>query len=355
MGAGIDGAVASTHKVLAAITQSAVLNAQGPRIDAARLNTTVGMSQTTSPAAFILASIDAARSQMALHGRALLDNALALALDARERLRVIPGPIVVDGETLGVPRYDPTKFILDVAGMGISGFEAEHVLRNRFHINPEASDLVSVICFVTISDTRESIGRLVFAFEAMSRENAGRPPVTTNLRSSGSVIRPGIQAMTPRDAFFATSRAVPLRDAAGGSQHRSRDPLSAGHPGDRAGRRDRSAQARLPGPRRGGRLLHLCRRRPYPGYHQNRFDITQIREARLRARLSQCNPPLLRHQPRPWPPGVELAARFRRLPAPQPPLAQPNAVRRRSRASAIVSSFLAKQKRARSGAVAASR
>ena len=37
----------------------------------ARLNTTVGMSQTTSPAAFILASIDAARSQMALRGRAV--------------------------------------------------------------------------------------------------------------------------------------------------------------------------------------------------------------------------------------------------------------------------------------------
>jgi lysine decarboxylase len=49
----------------------------------------------------------------------------------------------------------------------------------------------------------------------MSRENAGRPPIATNLRSSGSVIRPGIQAMTPRDAYFATSRAVPLREAAG--------------------------------------------------------------------------------------------------------------------------------------------
>jgi lysine decarboxylase len=215
MAAGIDGAVASTHKVLAAITQSAVLNAQGPRIDAARLNTTVGMSQTTSPAAFILASIDAARSQMALHGRALLDNALELAREARERLRVIPGLTIVDGETLGVRRYDPTKFILDVAGMGITGFEAEHALRNRFHINPEASDLISVVCFVTVSDSRESIGRLISAFETISRENTGRPAIMASLRSSGSVIRPGIQAMTPRDAFFAASRAIPLREAAG--------------------------------------------------------------------------------------------------------------------------------------------
>ena len=112
-------------------------------------------------------------------------------------------------------RYDPTKFILDVAGMGITGFEAEDALRNRFHINPEASDLVSVVCFITVGDSRETIDRLITAFETLSRENAGRLPIVTNLRSSGSIIRPGIQVMTPRDAFFAASRAVPLKEAAG--------------------------------------------------------------------------------------------------------------------------------------------
>jgi arginine/lysine/ornithine decarboxylase len=215
MASGIDGAVASTHKVLAAFTQSAILNVQGPRVNSGRLTTTVGMSQTTSPAAFIYASIDAARSQMALNGRALLDNALELAHRARERLRRVPGLTVVDGETLGVSRYDPTKFILDVAGMGITGFEAEDAMRNRFHINPEASDLVSVVCFVTIGDTAETIDRLVCAFETLGRENAGRRPIETNLRSSGSIIRPGIQVMTPRDAFFAQSRAVPLTESVG--------------------------------------------------------------------------------------------------------------------------------------------
>ena len=214
MASGVDAAVASTHKVMASFTQSAVLNAQGDRIDRGRLSTTVGMSQTTSPAAFIYASIDAARSQMALHGKELLDNALDLAQRARKSLRDIRGLTVVDGETLSVARYDPTKFVLDVAGMGITGFEAEHALRHRFHINPEASDLVSIVCFVTIGDTAATIDRLVCAFETLSKENAGRLPIVTNLRSSGSIIRPGIQVMTPRDAFFALSRAVPLLESA---------------------------------------------------------------------------------------------------------------------------------------------
>ena len=215
MASGVDGAVASTHKALAAITQSAVLNVQGDLVDQARLMTTVGMSQTTSPAAYILASIDAARSQMVLDGHCLLERALELAHSARKRLRAIPGLTIVDGETLGVKRYDPTKFIIDIAGMGITGFEAEHALRTRFFINPEASDLVSIVCFVTVGDTRATIDRLVCAFETLSRENRGRPPIVTNLRSSGSIIRPGIQVMTPREAFFARSLPVPLTEAAG--------------------------------------------------------------------------------------------------------------------------------------------
>ena len=38
MRSGVDGAVASTHKVLGAITQSAILNVQGPRVDLGRLS-----------------------------------------------------------------------------------------------------------------------------------------------------------------------------------------------------------------------------------------------------------------------------------------------------------------------------
>ncbi|HRA46532.1 MAG TPA: aminotransferase class I/II-fold pyridoxal phosphate-dependent enzyme [Thermomicrobiales bacterium] len=215
MAAGIDGAVTSTHKALAAFTQSAVLNVQGSMINNPRLKTTVGMSQTTSPAAYILASIDAVRSQMVLHGREMLERTLEMARAARERIRTIPGITIVDGETLGVARYDPTKFVIDVATMGITGFEAEHALRNRFHINPEASDLVSIVCFFTVGDSQATIDRLVSALETMARENRGKPPIQTTLRSSGSIVRPGIQVMTPRDAFFARSLPLPLAEAAG--------------------------------------------------------------------------------------------------------------------------------------------
>jgi lysine decarboxylase len=217
MDSGVDGAVASTHKVLGAFTQSAVLHIKGPRVNPGRIAATVGMAQTTSPAAFILATIDGCRRQMVLHGRTLLEIAIELAEDARYRLQRIPGISVLDADSLGVPAYDLTKLVIDVHGLGLTGFQVENELRYRYRINPESSDLTSIICLITIGDTQESVERLVTAFESLSRSQNGSKPhhPAPVIRSSGAVIAPGIQAMSPRDAFFSRQRALPLDQSAG--------------------------------------------------------------------------------------------------------------------------------------------
>jgi arginine/lysine/ornithine decarboxylase len=221
MASGVDGAVASTHKVLGAITQSAILNIQGSLVDPRRVENAVGMAQTTSPAAYILASIDACRRQMMLHGRQLLDRTITLADEARRRLQQIPGVDVLDGERLGVGTYDLTKLVVDVHGLGMTGFQVEEALRRRFRIVPEMSDLTGIMCLITIGDTRESINRLVHAFETFSKEHRGHLngnghlSVSSVIRSSGAAIAPGVQAMSPRDAYYAPSRAVSLREVIG--------------------------------------------------------------------------------------------------------------------------------------------
>jgi arginine/lysine/ornithine decarboxylase len=216
MASGVDGAVASTHKVLGAITQSAILNLKGPRVDARRVETAVGMAQTTSPAAYILASIDACRRQMALHGQALLDRTIALADEARLRLQRLPGINVLYGDRLGVAAYDLTKLVIDVHGLGLTGFQVEEILRRRFRIVPEMSDLTGIMCLITIGDTEESIDRLVHAFEELSLER--KPHLNGNraiARSSGVAVAPGVQAMSPREAFYAPARTIPLIEAIG--------------------------------------------------------------------------------------------------------------------------------------------
>lgn len=215
MSSGIDTAVISTHKVLGSLTQAAMLNVQGSLVDVERLSTTVDMVNTTSPSVLILASIDATRRQMALHGEALLGRTIELAQDARRRLQAIPGLSVLDATQLGVRDFDQTKLVVDVDGLQITGYEVEDILRNRFGVGPEMSDQIGLVFLVTIADTQQSIDRLVEAFATISRERHVRTARRSQARSSGAIVAPGELAMTPRDAFFARSREVPLATAAG--------------------------------------------------------------------------------------------------------------------------------------------
>ncbi|NEP59432.1 MAG: aminotransferase class V-fold PLP-dependent enzyme, partial [Symploca sp. SIO2G7] len=83
---GADVVVHSTHKVLSAFTQAAMLHVQGKRCDRTRLNQALRITQSSSPSYLLLGSLDAARHQMANQGYLLMDRTLALAKQARLQL-----------------------------------------------------------------------------------------------------------------------------------------------------------------------------------------------------------------------------------------------------------------------------
>ena len=100
-------------------------------------------------------------------------------------------------------------------GLDIAGLEADPTLHIHFATATEMSDFRGVVCLITIGNTPASIARIV-AFTAFALGDRGSiPPDARALWSAGEVILPGEQAMTPRDAFFAVSRAVPLAEAVG--------------------------------------------------------------------------------------------------------------------------------------------
>jgi arginine/lysine/ornithine decarboxylase len=215
MASDVDGAVSSIHKVLGGLTQAAILNVRAGLVDPDRVRTAIGMVQTTSPSVLVLASIDAARRQMALDGEVMLERTIALAENARRQLQAIPGISVLDADRLGVDAFDLTKLVIDVDGLGITGYQAEDALRNRFGVGPEMSDLVGVVCLITIGDTEASIERLVRAFATLSRECHRGANGRADRRSSGAAVAATELAMSPREAFFAPSRAIPLAEASG--------------------------------------------------------------------------------------------------------------------------------------------
>ncbi len=242
IGAGADLAVTSAHKLLGCLGQGAILLAGqsgSGRVDFERIATAVRLTQTTSPSLPILASLDACRRQMALHGESLLTRTIALAEDARARLAALPGvEVLAAGDVTGHgSSFDPTRLVIDAGGIGLTGYALERVLRDRFGIAPEMSDLVGIVCLVTIGDDRGSIDRLVAAITTLAGErgvkgswDTGAAAARSWFRSSGGAIAPGRQALTPREAFFAPARPVSLLAATGEIAAESVVPYPPGIP-----------------------------------------------------------------------------------------------------------------------------
>jgi arginine decarboxylase len=221
MTAGADAAVVSTHKLISGITQTSVLIANGPRVNLARLAGMVQLTQTTSPQVLMYASIDAARQQMAVHGEELWRGAAELADWARDELNALPGVRCLDREVLhrgGVAEFDPTRLTISTCALGHSGFQLETLLRDDYRIAVEAADPLNVVLNVTYGDRREDLETLVRAFHDMAarfpeQAGAGAPAACAGLLAHApSFTR---QAMTPRDAFFAASEALPLAQCTG--------------------------------------------------------------------------------------------------------------------------------------------
>src|SRR5919198_2265890 len=104
---GADAVLTSTHKIIGSLTQSAMLHignrTHPPRIDPDAVARVLRLLRSTSPSSLLMASLDAARRQLALHGEQLLHETLRGIDAAREKLETIEGIELVDHRFVGRP------------------------------------------------------------------------------------------------------------------------------------------------------------------------------------------------------------------------------------------------------------
>ena len=222
MTAGADAAVVSTHKLISGITQSSVLMARGERINLARLDGMVHMTQSTSPQVLMYVSIDAARQQMAVHGAELWRGAIELAeLGARRASASSPACAASGAELLardGVAEFDPTRLTISACDLGLSGYQLETVLRDDYRIAVEAADPLNIVLNVTFGDSREDLELLVGALRDQAARYGEEAGGGGSAACSGLLARtPPFtrQVLSPRDAIFAPAVALPLAECAG--------------------------------------------------------------------------------------------------------------------------------------------
>ncbi|KOP81926.1 arginine decarboxylase [Bacillus sp. FJAT-21945] len=215
MQAGADLAATSVHKLGGSMTQSSILNMKGNLVSAKRVQSILSMLTTTSTSYLLLASLDVARKQLAINGKALIDQTISLAQSIRQQVNEIEHLYCVGEEILESKAafdYDPTKLIISVKELGLSGFDVEVWLREKYNIEVEMSDLYNILCIITPGDTKKEADILIQALKELSTERHSK----TN-KIEAQVLLPDIPvlALSPRDAFYAETELVPFDESEG--------------------------------------------------------------------------------------------------------------------------------------------
>ena len=195
-----------------------------------------------------MASLDAARRQLAVHGEALLDRTIARlrAQRARRSTRSL-GARCVGEEFVGRPGiagWDPLRIVIDVRGTGCTGYEVAGGAARLATTSTSSWPRTPRSCWCSGSaQPVEPLERLSHDFAETVRRIA-RPGASAT-RSAGLRRRsPHETVVSPRDAFLGRGETVPVDEAVGRISCES----IAGYPPGRA-----VAAARRADHRRGGR------------------------------------------------------------------------------------------------------
>ncbi|KAI5073091.1 hypothetical protein GOP47_0011104 [Adiantum capillus-veneris] len=175
--------------------------------------------QSSSPSYLLLASLDAATEHAAENGTAAFTDAIRLAKQARELLEQVEGLKVLSFNGLrdrglrGVEAMDPLRITLGLWELGISGFEADDILRHDHQVIAELPLLQSITFAVSLGTTLEDVDSLVAAFKvlAKSRRLGLCSDANKRERSLASVFctdKWRNRRLAPREAYFAASERV---------------------------------------------------------------------------------------------------------------------------------------------------
>jgi arginine decarboxylase len=216
LSADADLAVQSTHKVLGAMTQASMLHIQGNRIDRDRVNKALQLLQSTSPSYLLLASLDAARQQMAIHGEELMSHTLQLARQAKIRINKIPKLSVLEvpnPPSLGFAALDKTRLTVNVEKLGLTGFTAEEILDKQLGIICEFASIKNLTLFISLGNTQEDINHLVEALSALAQEHwqlTGQDSIGYSCKYPISKDVSNSMLLLPREAFFSNTEILPI-------------------------------------------------------------------------------------------------------------------------------------------------
>lgn len=172
---GADMVAQSTHKTLPAMTQSSMLHVKSSRVDIDKLRVFLQLTQSTSPSHILLASLDMARYIMQQKGEELLGDVISWCNLLRQEIYGIEGIYSLSKEDIGrdsIFDIDSTRITINMKDLGLSGIEADHMLRQKFKVQVEMADLYNIVAICSVGDSEKSIAQLREAVKSIATDKS---------------------------------------------------------------------------------------------------------------------------------------------------------------------------------------
>ena len=229
---GADLVVQSSHKTLGALTQASMLHTQGDRINPRKLQTHLTLLQSSSPNYLLLASLDAARQQIATQGNTILGEAIELSSNLRGQLQNLSKFQLLDTPSIKQPGFiaiDPFKLTLKLANFSLSGFELDEELNQKYQILAELPTEQSITFMLGQGNSRQELEHL---FQSLNTLGDSYPAQldSTSFRVSQLKQPPILSAITPREAVDRPSKVCSFDNAVGQLSAKAICPYPPGIP-----------------------------------------------------------------------------------------------------------------------------
>lgn len=212
MAAGADFAAVSIHKTGGSLTQSSLL-LLNDNVNQDYVRQIINLTQTTSASYLLMSSLDIARSNLALHGKAIFAKATQFVEYAREEINKIGGYYAFANDIVdkdAVYAFDITKLSIHTRKMGLAGIEVYDMLRDDFGIQIEFGDIGNILAIISVGDRLQDIERLIAALAEIKRLYEKSPVGLYD----HEYIEPEV-VLTPQKAFYANKVSLPIHQTEG--------------------------------------------------------------------------------------------------------------------------------------------
>ncbi|HBQ86104.1 MAG TPA: hypothetical protein DD811_06460, partial [Syntrophomonas sp.] len=202
-------------KTLPVLNQGACLHLAESLKGSRSVNQAVSLITTTSPSYPIMASIELARALLEEKGAALLDQALDYAAQFRQKARSLGGLKCYREELLGVPGVkglDGLKILIGTGKTGLTGYELDRILREKYQIQVEIADNKYILAMFSIFHQKQDWDYFYQALRQIAQTVAVAGPAEPEMVALPPY--PEV-VLSPRQAFKNPVKRMPLKECRG--------------------------------------------------------------------------------------------------------------------------------------------